>query len=142
MWRCVKESGTTSGLVQGFHVQYTPAPCVCTARGGGRACRRRWQWHPLNGELFELSVRAGRPPTPAPVMFPQGDTLGVVLSFLSARELVQGGLFRVSQEWRRVLCTLPHAWGLSLDLGWTRGRITSWCTFAWHRIRVSREPAR
>ena len=75
-------------------------------------------------------------------MFPQGDTLGVVLSFLSARELVQGGLFRVSQEWRRVLCTLPHAWGLSLDLGWTRGRITSWSTFAWHLIRVSREPAR
>ena len=77
------------------------------------------------------------------VAFPQGDALGVVLSFLSARELVQGSLFRVSKEWRRVLCTLPHAWGLSLDLNWTRGSIPSWskCTFAWHRIRVSRERA-
>ena len=71
--------------------------------------------------------------------FPHGDALGVVLSFLSARELLYGGLFRVNKEWWRVLCTLPHAWGLSLDLSRSRGSLPSWskCMFAWHRIRVS-----
>ena len=73
------------------------------------------------------------------VAVPEGDALGVVFSFLSAGELVRGGLFRVSKEWWRVLSTLPHSWGLSLDLRWTRGCIPdlSKCRFAWHRIRVS-----
>ena len=75
--------------------------------------------------------------------FPQGDALGVVLSFLSARELLRGRLCLVSKEWWRVLCTLPHAWGLSLDLSWSRSIPNlSLVVFAWHRVRVSQQPAR
>ena len=76
----------------------------------------------------------------------EGDVLGIVFSFLSAGELVCDRLFLVSKEWRRVLCTLPHSWGLSLDLSWSRcgGGIPnlSQCTFAWHRTRVSQQPTR
>ena len=73
--------------------------------------------------------------------FPQGDVLGVVLSFLSARELVHGRLVLVSKAWQCVLCTLPHSWGLSLNLSWRR-RIPdlSLVAFAWHRIRVNQQP--
>lgn len=37
----------------------------------------------------------------------EGDTLGVVFSFLKASELIQGSLFVVCKEWNRVLCELP-----------------------------------
>ena len=95
---------------------------------------------------------AGRPPafhrlmqmaTTRELAFPQGDALGVVLSFLSARELVHGRLVLVSKAWQCVLCTLPHSWGLSLNLSWIRSsRIPnlSLVAFAWHRIRVSQQP--
>ena len=73
--------------------------------------------------------------------FPQGDALGVVLSFLSARELVRGTLFLVSKEWQCVLCTLPHSWGVSLNLSWSSCIPNlSLVTFAWHRVRVSQQP--
>ena len=73
--------------------------------------------------------------------FPQGDALGVVLSFLSARELVRGRLFLVSKEWQCVLCTLPHSWGVSLNLSWSSCIPNlSQVTFAWHRVRVSQQP--
>lgn len=41
------------------------------------------------------------------MQFPEGDTLGVVFSFLTAFQLLGGSLFRVCKEWNRVLCQLP-----------------------------------
>ena len=68
--------------------------------------------------------------------FPQGDTLGVVFSFLSARELLRGQIFHVSKEWRRALRELSHAWGNSLDLRWAARLPALPSIFAWHRISV------
>ena len=45
-----------------------------------------------------------------PLAFPEGDALGVVLSFLSESDILCDQLFSVSKEWRRVLRELPHAW--------------------------------
>lgn len=73
--------------------------------------------------------------------FPCGDTLGVVFSFLSARELLQGEFYLVCKEWKRVLTTAAHAWGPSLDLSWTRGHSLDKLpvrTYAWHRVEVRR----
>jgi hypothetical protein len=69
--------------------------------------------------------------------FPDGDTLGVVFSFLSAYDLLRGGLFRVCKAWYRILCELPHAWGNELDLRWPRGRVTHTSSFAWNHVKVS-----
>ena len=66
-----------------------------------------------------------------PTPFPEGDTLGVVFSFLSTFQLLRGAVFTVCKEWNRVLCELPHAWGDHLVL---RGFHCS--KFAWHRITV------
>ena len=65
-----------------------------------------------------------------------GDTLGVVFSFLSAYELLQGSLFLVCKEWYQVLCELPHAWSHKLDLVWIMEDFPR-SRFAWHRITVS-----
>ena len=73
---------------------------------------------------------------PAMSCFPEGDTLGVVFNFLSARELLRGQLCQVSKEWRRVLREVPHAWGISLDLSWATRFPTPPFTFAWHRVSV------
>jgi hypothetical protein len=45
------------------------------------------------------------------VHFPEGDTLAVVLSFMTVQEVMNKGLFRVSREWLYVLTNLSHAWG-------------------------------
>jgi hypothetical protein len=71
--------------------------------------------------------------------FPCGDTLGVVFSFLSAQELLQGGFYLVCKEWKRVLTTAAHAWGQSLDLSWARNCSLDTLpvrTYAWHRVEV------
>jgi len=62
--------------------------------------------------------------------------LGVIFSFLSARELLHKSLFIVCKEWNRVLCELPHAWNSELDLRWPMHDIPLWSTFAWSRIKV------
>jgi len=67
------------------------------------------------------------------MLFPQGDTLGVVFSFLSTFNLLHGALFIVCKEWNRVLCELPHAWGETLNLTWMDCDIPH-SRFAWHRI--------
>ena len=64
-----------------------------------------------------------------------------VLGFLSTRELLCGGLFRVSKEWQRVLSESPHVWGSSLDLSWARRAPTLPSMFAWHRVTVSAQLA-
>ena len=66
--------------------------------------------------------------------FPEGDTLGVVFSFLSTFNLLQS-IFRVCKAWNRVLCELPHSWGNELDLHWTNHDFYH-SNFAWHRITV------
>jgi len=68
------------------------------------------------------------------MQFPEGDTLGVVFSFLASYKLLQGAFFAVCKEWHRVLCELPHAWGDQLDLSFTRYIPHS--KFAWHRVTV------
>ena len=72
---------------------------------------------------------------PCEAAFPEGDTLGVVFSFLSAYELLRGSLFIVCKEWNRVLCGLPHAWGDTLSLCWPCHPIPH-TLFAWHRVKV------
>ena len=67
--------------------------------------------------------------------FPEGDTLGVVFSFLTAYELLRGSLFIVCKEWHRVLCSLPHAWGDTLDLSWPIGQVPR-TLFAWNCVKV------
>jgi hypothetical protein len=68
--------------------------------------------------------------------FPHGDTLGIVLGFMSAREILQGKLFVVAKEWIRVLRTLPHAWGAKLDLRWATSVTFSGTYYAWNRVTV------
>ena len=65
--------------------------------------------------------------------FPEGDTLGVVLSFLTSCQLLRGSLFSVSKEWNRVLCELPHAWGEKLKLYWANNHNFR-SRFAWSHI--------
>ena len=68
--------------------------------------------------------------------FPEGDTLGVIFSFLSACDLLlRGGFFIVCKEWYRVLCKLSHAWGDELDLAWVDSHIPRTFPFAWHRVQ-------
>ena len=45
-----------------------------------------------------------------------GDTLGVILSFLAPSEILGRYLFTVSKEWFDVLCHRPHSWTHHLDL--------------------------
>ena len=68
-----------------------------------------------------------------PTRFPEGDTLGVVFSFLTSHQLLRGALFIVSKEWNRVLCELPHAWGEQLQLYWLNHSILH-SRFAWSRV--------
>ena len=51
---------------------------------------------------------------------------------------------RVSHEWRRILCSVPHAWGSKLDLrdNWDKTKIYAQVVFnssklAWKRVSVS-----
>ena len=86
------------------------------------------------GEL-ELELEEFEFDPPCPRL--QHDALGVIFSFLSARELLRGKLTQVCKEWLRVLRDLAHAWGSSLDLSWVKGVPTSKPKLAWHCVRVS-----
>ena len=65
--------------------------------------------------------------------FPHGDTLGIMLSFLSTFEILHGQLYLVSQDWMFVLKTLAHSWGNTLDLSWTKFKHTI-PFYAWKHI--------
>ena len=67
------------------------------------------------------------------MQFPEGDTLGVVFSFLMTLQLLQKRMFIVCKEWKRVMYNLPHAWGDTLYLG-SMHVPANWTTFAWNRI--------
>lgn len=67
------------------------------------------------------------------MQFPEGDTLGVVFSFLNAFQLLRKTVFVVCKEWNRVLCYLPHTWNSQLDLRWIHNDIPC-LKFAWHRV--------
>ena len=64
------------------------------------------------------------------------DTLGVILSFLTALEICRGGIYRVSKGFNHVLKTLAHSWGPILDLSFV-GRLPNMprTTYAWHRVQ-------
>jgi hypothetical protein len=68
-------------------------------------------------------------------MFPTGDTLGVVFSFLPTLELLQTCVL-VNREWLDVLRKLPHAWGL--ELNFRRRGFTLPGNFAWSRVQSLR----
>ena len=84
------------------------------------------------------ALKKARVSLPAPCDFPEGDTLGVVLSFLDPCDILRRGLYRVSREWMRVLCQLPHAWHPVLNMyhvhKWTR--LPDKTAFAWHNVEV------
>lgn len=67
------------------------------------------------------------------MQFPEGDTLGVVFSFLTTFQLLQKRMFIVCKEWKRVMCNLPHAWGDTLYLC-SMHVPADWTRFAWNRI--------
>jgi len=68
--------------------------------------------------------------------FPDGDTLGVILSFLTAFDILQAGVCRVNKGFNHVLKTLAHSWGTILDLSFV-GRLPNMPhpTYAWHRVQ-------
>ena len=67
-------------------------------------------------------------------MFPTGDTLGVVFSFLSTLELLQTCVL-VNREWLDVLRKLPHAWGPELNLRRRGDNLMLPGNFAWYRVQ-------
>ena len=74
---------------------------------------------------------------PATCHFPDDDTLGVILSFLTALEICRGGIYRVSKGFNHVLKTLAHSWGSILDLSFvSRLPNMSHTTYAWHRVQT------
>jgi len=70
-------------------------------------------------------------------MFPTGDTLGVVFSFLPTLELLQTCVL-VNREWLDVLRKLPHAWGPELNLRRWRNYSMLPGNFAWSRVQSLR----
>jgi hypothetical protein len=68
--------------------------------------------------------------------FPEGDTLGVVLSFLPSVDILRRGLFRVSKEWMRVLCRLPHAWCPVFEFHSHYDSMPGITKFAWRNATV------
>lgn len=75
--------------------------------------------------------------TAATCHFPDDDTLGVILSFLTALEICRGGIYRVSKGFNHVLKTLAHSWGPILDLSFV-SRLPNMprTTYAWHRVQT------
>ena len=70
------------------------------------------------------------------VRFPTGDTLGVILSFLPAWDILRFSKFLVSKEWHAVLCNLPHSWAPKMDLVVDVSiRLKRVSRFAWNNVR-------
>ena len=66
----------------------------------------------------------------------KGDELGVVLSFLSAEEVLRGGIYRTSREFWAVLCSLSHSWCPVLALHFALRRLPRHFAYAWDRVKV------
>jgi len=72
-------------------------------------------------------------------MFPMGDTLGVVFSYLQTIDLIRH-CFVVNHEWKNVLETLPHAWGYTLYFtfitrAFSAKYFPSYVRFAWNHVK-------
>ena len=66
-------------------------------------------------------------------MFPSGDTLGNVFSFLSTTQLITQ-MSLVCKDWKAVLQACPHAWGKTLDFRDVPYLIDFSYAIAWRRI--------
>lgn len=81
----------------------------------------------------QLPAQLPAPQLPA-ALFPDGDALGVILSFLPALEVLKNGLYLVNKEFHRVLTELSHAWGPDMHLR-TRHDLIGLSAFAWGRVK-------